>query len=118
MAPVPGRLSIHDPVDCHRTTFINYTVTGIPTPEIRWRPRLKGRTVVERTILTKASNRITSIATSTMELHDVKRSDGDVQFCIDADNGVSPLSSTCFRINITCKRMGWVSVVRSGLGFN
>ncbi|XP_065831886.1 neural cell adhesion molecule 1-A-like isoform X2 [Oscarella lobularis] len=102
MAPVPGRLSIHDPVDCHRTTFINYTVTGIPTPEIRWRPRLKGRTVVERTILTKASNRITSIATSTMELHDVERSDGDVRFCIDADNGVSPLSSTCFRINITC----------------
>ena len=101
MAPIVIGMFIPDPIGCLNVALINYTVTGIPAPNITWVHSFGARAVV---YTLAESNGITSIVKSILEI-EAQRNDGQSSICVEAENGGIPFSGTtrCFRINVTCK---------------
>ena len=92
---------IPDPIGCLSVALINYTVTGIPSPNITWVHSFGARAVV---YTLSESNGITFIVKSSLEIQ-TQRNDARSSICVEAENGIIPITSTrrCFRINVTCK---------------
>ncbi|XP_065826349.1 uncharacterized protein [Oscarella lobularis] len=99
VAPIVIGMFIPDPIGCLNVALFNYTVTGIPSPSITWVHSFGARAVVHTLA---ESNGITSFVKSTLEIK-ARRNDGQSSICVEAENGVIPITSTrrCFRINVT-----------------
>ncbi|XP_065826328.1 uncharacterized protein [Oscarella lobularis] len=99
LAPVVNNFLIPDPVVCLQTARINFTVKGIPTPNVTWSPLFSARMVISTTDSVD-SDGVTSVVASSLEIRNVKR--GDSNICVTADNGIPPSLQRCARLNVTC----------------
>ena len=94
---------ISDPIVCLHNVRINFTVKGIPAPNITWSwsTLLSEKITISSHINSIYSDEITSVVMFALEIQNVHR--GDSNICMKADNGASPSLQRCVRLNITCK---------------
>ncbi|XP_065828469.1 uncharacterized protein [Oscarella lobularis] len=101
-APVVVSFLISDPIVCLHNVRINFTVKGIPAPNITWSwsTLLSEKITISSHINSIYSDEITSVVMFALEIQNVHR--GDSNICMKADNGASPSLQRCVRLNITC----------------
>ncbi|XP_065826249.1 netrin receptor unc-40-like isoform X2 [Oscarella lobularis] len=99
LEPVVNNFLIPDPVVCLQTARINFTVKGIPTPNVTWSSLFSARMIINVTDSVD-SDEVTSVVASALEIRNVQR--GDSNICVTADNGIPPSLQRCARLNVTC----------------
>ena len=102
MAPMVDHFGIPDLVVCLQTVRINFTVKGIPTPNVSWSSLFSERMVISTPINSIKSDAVTLVAASA-QIRNVQRDDSSI--CIKADNGIFPPLQRCVRLNVTCKKL-------------